>query len=128
MSEDPRIPTISVIVLNYNGKLWIDRCLQSLQSQTMFDYLEIIVTDNKSSDGSDELAAQWLAKSRKGFLLQNGANLGYAEANNRAATVAKGNYLFFLNQDAWLEPDCLEILRREVEAVKADGATPLVLD
>src|SRR5262245_60705978 len=120
----PASPTVSVIVLNYNGKLWIERCLQSLQSQTIFDQLEIIVTDNKSNDGSDELAAQWFTHQPKGFLLQNGANLGYSEANNRAAALSKGRYLFFLNQDAWLEPDCLEILCREVDAVHADGATP----
>ena len=71
----PASPTVSVIVLNYNGKLWIERCLQSLQSQTIFDQLEIIVTDNKSNDGSDELAAQWFARNPKGFLLQNSTNL-----------------------------------------------------
>src|ERR1043166_1378513 len=78
-------PKISVIVLSYNGHNWLPRCFESLQAQTLFGEIEIIVTDNKSSDGSDALAAEWLEQTKKGRILQNGANLGYCEANNKAA-------------------------------------------
>jgi GT2 family glycosyltransferase len=121
-------PKISVVVLNYNGLQWVPRCLESLEKQTIFADLEVILTDNKSSDGSDQWAAAWLARTRKGQVFQNGANLGYCEANNNGATVAHGKYLLFLNNDTWLEPDCLEKLYAEVEAAGADAATPLVLN
>ncbi len=119
-----RPPKISVIVLNYNGRQWIPPCLESLGKQTIFADLEIILTDNKSSDGSEALAAEWLARRGAGRVVQNGANLGYCEANNNGAAVARGKYLLFLNNDTWLEPDCLERLFDEVEAVGADAATP----
>ena len=63
-----------------------------------------------------------------GRFIQNGLNLGFCEGNNRGAQSATGRYLFFLNNDAWLEPDCLEVLLRETERMKADAATPLVMN
>src|SRR6185436_4940576 len=85
-------------------------------------------TDNKSSDGSDQFAAQWLERTGRGRVVQNGANLFYTGANNNGAAVATGKYLLFLNNDTWLEPDCLEKLFDGVEAANADSASPLVLN
>jgi GT2 family glycosyltransferase len=127
-SQLPAPPWISIVVLNYNGMAWLPRCFESLEKQTVFPRLEIILTDNKSSDGSDQWAAAWLAKNGKGCVIQNGANLFYCGANNNGAAAATGKYLLFLNNDTWLEPDCLERLYAEVEAAGADAATPLVLN
>ena len=121
-------PKISVVILNYNGMQWLERCLDSLERQTIFDQIEVIFTDNKSSDASAEFAARWLTRCGKGPLVQNGANLYYCEANNRGAAVATGRYLLFLNQDTWLEPDCLAQLYEKSEAFGASAASPLVLD
>lgn len=125
MSAPPRI---SVIVLNYNGARWIDRCLRTLRQQTVFEQLEVIVADNASADGSDERARVLMEGWANGWVLQNGANLGYCEGNNRAARRARGQYLLFLNNDTWLEPDCLENLVRTVEEHGAQAAAPLVLN
>jgi GT2 family glycosyltransferase len=121
-------PLISVVILNYNGAKWIERCLLSLHRQTIFSRLEIIVADNLSGDGSDLLAEKMLGDWRNGRFVQNGANLGFCEGNNRGAQPATGQYLFFLNNDTWLEPDCLEVLLRETERMQADAATPLVMN
>ena len=121
-------PQISVVILNYQGARWIERCLESLRLQTNLTDLEIIVADNRSSDGSDQLAARLLESWPNGRFLQHGENLGYCEGNNRAARIARGQYLFFLNNDAWLEPDCLNRLLTEVRAQSASAATPLVLN
>jgi GT2 family glycosyltransferase len=121
-------PLISVVVLNYNGAKWIERCLLSLRQQTIFPRIEVIVADNLSGDGSDLLAEKMLREWSNGRFVQNGANLGFCEGNNRGAQPATGQYLFFLNNDTWLEPDCLEVLLRETERVKADAATPLVMN
>ena len=128
MNQTPPRPDISVVVLNYNGNAWMKPCLDSLAKQTHFDHIEIIVTDNKSSDGSDQYAAEWLRQNGKGQVVQNGANLMYCGANNNGAAVATGEFLLFLNNDTWLEPECLERLYRATVAAGADAASPLVLD
>jgi GT2 family glycosyltransferase len=60
--------------------------------------------------------------------IQNGENLGFCEGNNRGALAAHGEYLFFLNNDTWLEGDCLEKLLAGVKSSGAAAATPLVLN
>lgn len=121
-------PLVSIIVLNYNGARWLQRCLDSLRAQTVFDQIEVIVADNLSSDGSDRLAAKILESWPRGAFIQHGRNLGYCEGNNRATESARGQYLFFLNNDTWLEPPCLEHLLAEVQRTGASAAAPLVLN
>ena len=104
---------ISVIVLNYNGTPWLARCFESLAAQTIFSQLEIIVVDNNSPDGSGRTAAQWVQSLANGQMLQNKTNLFFCEANNKGAELATGEFLLFLNNDLWLEPDCLEKLYQE---------------
>jgi N-acetylglucosaminyl-diphospho-decaprenol L-rhamnosyltransferase len=118
---------VSIVILNYNGKTWLKRCLESLYKQTIFKNLEIIVADNASTDGSDQLAASLIAPwPERAKFVQNGSNLGFCEGNNRGATFAKGDYLFFLNNDTWLEKDCMEQLLAGMAKLKADCGTPLI--
>ena len=121
-------PLLSVVVLNYNGARWLDRCLSSLQAQTLLPQIEVIVADNLSTDGSDQLAARLIQHWPNGRFIQHGQNLGYCAGNNRAAEAARGEYLLFLNNDTWLEPDCLERLMAECRRVDARAACPLVLN
>lgn len=128
MSQAGTTPRATIIVLNYNGKQWLQRCVDSLKAQTIFKDLEVIMADNTSTDGSDKLAEELMQGWTNGYFLQNGANVGFAEGNNRPAKRAKGKFLFFLNNDAWLEPDCMEKLLDCVEREQAAAATPLVLN
>lgn len=121
-------PLISVVILNYNGSRWIERCLESVKAQTIISQGETIVADNASTDGSDLLAERLLARWPNGLFIQHGANLGFCAGNNRAALQARGRYLLFLNNDTWLEPDCLEKLVAGVETAGASGGCPLVLN
>jgi GT2 family glycosyltransferase len=121
-------PVLSVIIVNYNGAPWLQRCLDSLHRQTLFDRIEIIVADNASPDGSERLAAGLMGGWPNGRTLQHGANLGYSGGNNRAALQARGRYLFFLNSDTWLEPQCLERLVQEMDAGGAAAAAPLIME
>ena len=122
------LPLVSIIVLNYNGERWMDRCLQSLREQTIFDQLEIIVADNDSTDGSMDLADKIMEGWVNGRAVRFGENLGYCEGNNRGAALATGRFLFFLNYDAWLEPDCMEVMMRTIDEHGAHAATPIMLN
>ena len=124
----PRPPSASVIVLNYNGAPWLERCLKSLRAQSIFEQLEILLADNASPDNSAALATTVMQGWPNSRVIQHGANLGFCVGNNRAAEQAHGEYLFFLNNDTWLEPDCLEKLLAGAQCAKADAATPLVLN
>jgi GT2 family glycosyltransferase len=128
VSQPPANLLVSVVVLNYNGARWLARCLESLRAQTIFDRMEVILADNVSTDGSERLGQQLLEGWPQGRFIQHGQNLGYCEGNNRAAEVAQGQYLLFLNNDTWLEPHCLETLLAEVQRTGAGAATPLILN
>jgi GT2 family glycosyltransferase len=122
-------PLVSVVILNFNGHTWLPRCIASLSQQTIIGQIEIIVADNASTDGSDRLAGELLARlPSNAKVLQNGGNLGYCEGNNRGALSASGEYLLFLNTDTWLESDCIEKLMNAAQEAKADSASPFVLD
>jgi len=126
--QPPGSPSASVIVLNYNGARWLERSLNSLRAQSIFEQIEIIVADNASPDNSAELASALMEGWPNGRVVQHGANLGFCAGNNKAAEQARGGYLFFLNNDTWLEPDCLEKLLAGVRQAGAQAATPRVLN
>ena len=92
---------VSVVILNFNGKAWIERCLGSVLAQ---DYapLEIIVVDNGSVDGSPALIRE---KYKEALLVETGKNLGYAAANNIGIRYAQGDYIVIMNNDTELEPE-----------------------
>jgi len=125
--KDPRT-RLSIVVLNYNGARWLDRCVESLRAQTVVGQIELILADNRSTDGSDVQAKQLAEEFPGGRFVDNGGNLGFCEGNNRPAADARGEWLLFLNNDTWLEPDCLERLLDGAEAAGVEAAMPCVLN
>lgn len=118
---------IFAIVVTYNGKKWYDRCLGSLRdSETP---VETIVIDNASSDGTVEYIK---ARFPDVHLIESEENLGFAKANNigiRYAIDNNADYVFLLNQDAWIENDTLTALLRTFEENENVGiAAPLQLN
>ncbi len=95
-------PLASIITVNTNELHRLKKYLPSLlASRGIF---EIIISDNGSGDGSREyLAGQYPAVQ----VVPNGGNIGFCAANNRAAEVARGEFLVFLNPDTEVEPDWL---------------------
>ena len=122
------IPVISVIVLNYNGEKWLAKCFESIRSQTIAGQVETVFADNNSSDSSMATARKLLADFPMATVIQTGANLGFCVGNNVGAGHARGQYLLFLNSDAWLEPDCLEKLLAETRQAGAAAASPWILN
>ncbi|HTV75388.1 MAG TPA: glycosyltransferase, partial [Candidatus Baltobacteraceae bacterium] len=118
---------MSIIVLNYNTAGWLPKCFASIRSQTVIGQIETIFVDNLSTDDSVATARKLLAEFPAACVVENATNLGFCEGNNVGAGIARGHYLFFLNPDTWLEPDCVEKLLAGVEKANADAATPWVL-
>lgn len=98
-------PSVSLVVLNWNGKAHLEHCLQSLLD---LDYdpgcLEVILCDNGSSDGSVDYVRTRFPRVK---LVPLDYNHGFAEGNNLAAAKASGQWLGFLNNDMWVERDWL---------------------
>jgi GT2 family glycosyltransferase len=99
---------ISAIVVNYNGAEFLSDCLLSLCEQTYQD-LEVIVVDNASTDGSDEIASGFAPRVR---LVRTGANLGYGGGINAGMREAGGDAIFALNNDVVLDRSCVAHLAR----------------
>ncbi len=108
-------PTVSIIVLNYNGKHHLEDCFASLLA---LDYpqerLQILLVDNGSADGSIELVRSQFPRV---VIVQNGENLGFSGGNNRGAETANGEYIVFLNNDMRVEPGFVTGL---LEAIESD--------
>lgn len=99
---------IFAVIVCYNEKQYVVRCLESLLTSTV--PLTVVVVDNHSSDGTSELLAQF--EDRIVHLLQR-RNLGYGIANNvgiQYALDAGADYVLLLNMDLYLERDCVEHL------------------
>jgi Predicted glycosyltransferases len=96
------------IVVTYNGMKWIDQCLTSLAKSTIPNH--VIVIDNLSSDGTPEHIVQDHPQVE---LIRSKENLGFGKGNNvglRKALDDNADFVFLLNQDAWVEQDSIEKL------------------
>jgi N-acetylglucosaminyl-diphospho-decaprenol L-rhamnosyltransferase len=106
-------PVVSVCIVNWNCRQLLKACLRSLKSKLQGLRLEIIVVDNASTDDAAEMVARAFPRV---VLIRNADNTGFARANNQAARLARGRYLFFLNNDTVVPPGAL---RRLVEYARA---------
>jgi GT2 family glycosyltransferase len=103
---------VTTIVVNWNGRAYLDKCLSSLLAQTCLPQ-EIVLVDNGSTDGS----AEYVEASYSGVrVIRLPENLGFAAANNLAIRQSSGAYVALLNNDAYAESDWLA---RLVEAAES---------
>ncbi len=97
---------ISIIIVNWNGKKWLKKCISSLESQTYKNF-EIIFVDNASTDGSVAYVEKNFPKVK---IIQNNVNLGFAGGNNVAINMAQGKYILLINNDTWVNNNFIELL------------------
>lgn len=96
---------ISIVIVSYNVKYFLEQCLRSVEKATKNLEAEIIVIDNNSVDESAEMVKN---KFPNVSLIHNNENVGFSKANNQAIAKTKGEFVLLLNPDTLLEEDALE--------------------
>ncbi|MCS7044895.1 MAG: glycosyltransferase family 2 protein [Gemmataceae bacterium] len=114
----PPRPRVSVCIANWNCRRLLRGCLHSLVRTPQGVPLEVIVVDNASTDGAPELVRREFPEA---ILIANPVNRGFAAASNQAASVAAGEYLFFLNNDTIVPPRTVGLLC-DLLAARPDAA------
>lgn len=117
---------LSIIIVNYNGKHFLDDCFNSITEHVSFEH-ELIVVDNDSSDGS----AEYLRNNYPDVkLIVSEKNMRFAGGNNLAVRSARGKYLLLLNTDTMLLNDlsvAVELMEKD-DSIGAMGARMLDKD
>ena len=103
---------VSVVIVNWNGKQHLQRCLSAVLAQTCSNF-EVMLVDNGSTDGSAEFVSQQFPQVR---LIRNTENLGFAKGNNIAFEFVQGDYIATLNNDTQADPHWLSELMKGIEA------------
>ena len=99
------MPDLSIIIVSWNAKQYLHRCLDSLAGKTSGYSREIIVVDNASDDDSVEFVEKDFPDVK---LLKNKTNLGFAKANNIGISQSSGRYICFVNSDIIVLNNCIE--------------------
>jgi GT2 family glycosyltransferase len=97
--------TVSIVIVTWNGKKFALECLDSLWALNSTLQIEVVVVDNASTDGTPEAIRERYPEVE---LIENGANLGFAKANNIGIAASSGDYVCLVNSDVVVPPGCLE--------------------
>ncbi len=99
---------VSVLVAAYNAQQYIEKCLQSLLTQTLTD-LEVLCVDDASTDNTPHILDEAAARDNRLKVLHLKENGGQAKARNIALQMAEGDYICMLDSDDWYAPDALQV-------------------
>ena len=115
-------PKLSIIIVSWNVRELLEKCLTSIEQHRGDLALEIIVVDNNSTDGSQEMIANFKSQiaSLKTIFLNE--NFGFAKGNNTGLEWAKGEYVLFLNPDTEVVGDALVKMARYMDTHPEVGA------
>lgn len=124
-SKATKMPKVFILVLNYNGRQTVLNCLKSIYAQD-YPNFEVVLIDNNSTDESFELAKQNFSNAH---FIKNNFNLGFAAGNNvgiRFALEKFADYVFLLNNDAYLEKNTLSLLIQKAAKNPTALVSPLI--
>jgi len=94
---------LSIIIVSWNTRQFLQECLESLYRHTKGIAFEVFVVDNNSSDGSP----RWSCHIPQVNVIANDDNAGFSKANNQAIRISQGRYIALLNPDTLLTEDVL---------------------
>ncbi len=114
---------VSIIIPVYNASAFIKGCVDSVKSQTMKEGVECVLIEDCGQDDSAQLIDNYIIQYNGSInfrLLRQDKNQGPSAARNRGVREAKGEYVFFLDADDTITPDCIEMLYGLAEQHDAD--------
>ncbi|MBA2706737.1 MAG: glycosyltransferase family 2 protein [Gemmatimonadaceae bacterium] len=123
MSESDLQPAVSVLVTVFNREAYLHQCLESVLASTLDDF-EIIIVDDGSTDASLSIAQRHASADRRVRVYRNDRNLGDYPNRTRAANLAKGRFLKYVDSDDLIYSHSLAIM---VEAMNANPDAALGL-
>lgn len=118
MEKVAKKPLISIVVPIYKVEKYLDKCVDSIVSQT-YDNLEIILVEDGSPDNCPKMCDEW-AKKDKRIRVIHKENGGLSDARNKGIEVAKGEYITFVDSDDYIENDYVEFLYENLTNNNAD--------
>lgn len=110
---------VSVIIVSYNVKEFLQQCILSVKNSLSSLKHEIIVVDNNSVDGTNEIIRY---KFPEITLIENKTNRGFAAACNQGLSISRGGYLLLLNPDTMIQEDTIQTMINFFESVPDAGA------
>ena len=102
----------SILIVAWNAERFIKECLAMIEAGTGDLSTEIVVVDNASSDGTGEIVQRDFPSVH---LIQNETNLGFAKGNNVGISFCRGRYIYLINPDVSVPPECIPALFRYME-------------
>jgi GT2 family glycosyltransferase len=102
---------VSIVIVSFNARADLERCLDSLHASPPAAAHEIVVVDNQSSDGSAAAAATWPAVR----VIEAGGNVGFARATNLGIRASRGTNLLLLNSDTVVPANAIDRLLAELQ-------------
>jgi len=121
ISEQKKQATVkmSIVLVCWNNKTYLDPCLKSLYRSDLSSTFDVVVVDNGSTDGSQQMLAEMYPNVR---LIQNTGNVGLSRASNQGIEVTNGQYVLLLNNDTLVNGPALDMLVEFLEAHPEAGA------
>ena len=112
-------PLVTIIIPVYNVELYLDRCINSVLSQSL-NNIEIILVDDNSPDNSSQICDDYAQKDKRIHVIHKKENEGLGMACNSGLGVATGEYVAFCDSDDWVEHEMYEKLYSEAQNNNAD--------
>lgn len=111
---------MSIVLVCWNNKAYLDPCLKSLYEGGLKSSFDVIVVDNGSTDGSQQMLAEKYPDVK---LIQNEGNVGLGKASNQGIEATKGRFVLLLNNDTLVNGSALDVLVEYLDANPEAGAT-----
>jgi N-acetylglucosaminyl-diphospho-decaprenol L-rhamnosyltransferase len=123
--QAPTPPKVSALVVSYNRKALLRRALEALERSEARDTIEVVVVDNGSTDGSQELEADF----PHARFIRIPRNFGLTKALNLGVRGSEADYVFLLHEDAEVYPETVRLLAGLLDSQTEAGAVcPLLID
>jgi GT2 family glycosyltransferase len=118
--SETQVVDMSIVLVCWNNKAYLDPCLKSLYEGGLKSSFDVVVVDNGSTDGSQQMLAEKYPQVK---LIQNAGNVGLGKASNQGIEATDGRHVLLLNNDTLVNAPALDVLVEYLDAHPEAGAT-----